>query len=190
MAVSLIGAGISLVVLGTIAPFFLVLVPEVTGLVVLNYFTGKLRAIRPGLRPRWPWEVVRKDNYFSLELVTREVLEETYAAKDGPQMKVKWSIQYRPDEGKLTSYIAVDATTIEKGFRDVISSALSAEIANMDAEPARRGIKAIEQAVLRALEKEPMRSHGMDASTKEKLEGEYGVNFVLFKIADIDFSDD
>jgi len=189
MATLLVITGICLVVLGAILPFVLVLIPEVTGLVVLNFFTGNLRGIGPGLHFKFPWEIVRKENFFSLELVTRGV-EETYAAADGPQMKVRWSIQYRPDGRNLTQYITVDKTTIERGFSDVISSALSSVIGGKQAEEARTQIKEIEKTVLEALEVEQMKSHGANTSAKGKLEEEYGINFVLFKIADIDFSDD
>lgn len=187
----LIGIGAWITATGLSLPLFLVLVPEVMGLVTLNFFNGNLFAFGSGVKIKFPWDIVRDENFFSLELVT-EQHQETYATKDGPLMLTKWSYQYRPHEKKLDKYITVDKTTIDNGFTDVFSSILSEAIGGKNAEPARQEIAAIEAEVMEQFHAQTMGGPNgpQTQSPKEKLEDEYGVNFKLFKLPDIDFAED
>ncbi|HXF44106.1 MAG TPA: hypothetical protein VNK70_01445 [Candidatus Paceibacterota bacterium] len=195
LKIGLVGVGVGVSFL-----FFTVLVPEVTGLIVLNFFTGELFAFKPGLHFKYPWDIVRDENFFPLELVTKGH-EETYAAKDGPMMKVKWSYQYWPDENRLTDFIRVDNSTIDAGFVDVFSSILSEVIGGWErsdptgkmewSESVRREVMAVETEVIHRFQDLKLyQVRGNSVSGKDKLEEQYGVNFKLFKIADIDFSED
>lgn len=175
---TLISLGIWIVLISITIPFFLVFVSEITGLVVLNQFTGKMRVYGSGLNLKLPWEKVRTTNFYNLERITKED-DETYASLDGPMMVVKYSYQYQPVLELLTNYIRVDKTTIEGGLSDVISSLLSDIISQKNADEARRGIKEIERRVTTEFERE-----GHD------LECRYGIDFKLLAISDIDFSAD
>ena len=175
-----------LIVVGLTLQYFIVLVPEITGLRALNQFTGEIKkAFIPGINFKFPWETVKEENFFSLETVTKK-LEETYASADGPMMHVKASYQYHPHQDRLDKYMAVDETTIEIGFHDVLSSLLSQIISGKDALTAREKIKEIEQGVLRMFDEKTIKN----ISLREKLEDQYGINFKLFTVADIDFSED
>ncbi len=171
---------------GLVLKFFLVSVPEVTGLILLNQFTGELRPVGSGLRLKLPWETYREENFFSLKLVTKK-FSETYAAGDGPMMEVKASYQYNPDERRLDKYIAVDETTIEQGFTDVFSGILSEIIGAKEAESVRKDLQKIQEEVIKKLDASALTTA---TSFKEKLENQYGVNWRLFAIADIDFAKD
>ncbi len=178
--------GVVFAFFGLVLKFFLVSVPEVTGLVLLNQFTGKLRPVGSGLNRKWPWETYREKNFFSLELTTKKFVE-TYASKNGPMMEVKASYQYNPDEQQLDHYITVDETTIEQGFTDVFSGILSEIIGGKKAEDVRKRIKEVEDEVIKRLDTSALTT---TTSFKEKLENQYGVNWRLFAIADIDFAKD
>ncbi len=169
--------------------FFLVAVPEVTGLAVLNFFTGELRELRSGLRFKFPWEVVRRENFVSLELVKQE-REETYASQDGPMLKVKYSYQYRPALGRLVKYIQVDESVINAGFTDITSSLLSEILGGKVAVYAREHVKEVEGQVVERLKNDRVDVGGVKQTWKEKLEELYGINFKLVAMADIDYSDD
>ena len=173
---------------GLALKFLLVSVPEVTGLILLNQFNGKLRPVGSGLKRKWPWETYQEKNFFSLELVTKG-FSETYAAEDGPIMEVRASYQYNPDQKKLDRYITVDETTIEKGFTDVFSGILSEIIGKKKAEDARKDIQTMEKEVIEKLDASTLTT-AVVSSFKEKLENQYGVNWRIFSIADIDFSKD
>ena len=188
--------GLVLVFTGLTLKLFLVSVPEVTGLILLNQFGGRLRAVGSGFRLKWPWETYREENFFSLELVTKKFTE-TYAAGNGPLMEVKASYQYNPDERRLNRYIAVDKTTIEQGFTDIFSGILSEIIGAGEAEDVRKNIQGVQNAVIRQLDSSALTvvgengtQAGTPPSVKEKLENQYGINWRLFAIADIDFAKD
>lgn len=181
--------GISVVLVGITIPSFTVFVPEVTGAIGLNIFTGTLYAFKPGAHFKYPWERVLEENYFKLKLVTQE-FEETYAASDGPMMHVKASYQYAPRLDGLNVYITVDEKTIKEGFTDVVSSILSELISVEKAEDARTNVKKIENEVVRRIDNDAAVVNGEVKTLKDKLELQYGVNFRIFSIADIDFSPD
>jgi hypothetical protein len=119
--------GIGLIAGAVVGYFLAVMVPEVTGVVFLNLVTSEMKPFGAGIRFKYPWESLRR--IVSLKLVT-ERHKETYAAHDGPFLLTKWSYQYEPRLGQLGAFIAVDKTTIDDGFTDVISSILSDIIGN------------------------------------------------------------
>ncbi|MFH1192947.1 MAG: SPFH domain-containing protein [Candidatus Jorgensenbacteria bacterium] len=184
-----IGVGVWLMAVGSTGRLFVFLVPEVTGAVALNLITGELKAFPSGIQFKYPWERALEENYFSLKLVTQE-FKETYAAEDGPMMLVRASYQYRPDINRLDTYIAVDKETIKDGFSDVVSSVLSGLIGKRDAQAARTEVKEIEQEVIKLIDGTKTVVHGNEKTLKDKLETQYGVNFQIFSIPDIDFSED
>lgn len=182
--------GILVALIGGTFPILTVFVPEVTGLVLVNFFTGELRTVGTGLNFKWPWEMAREKNFFSLELVTKEVKEKTFAAKDGPLMQVKALFQYYTDIRLLHQRIKVDESTIEEGVNGVISGLISYAIGNENAEDARLKIKEIEKTVIDELKMPSVEVHKQLISPKENMENRNGINFVLLTIEDIDFPED
>lgn len=168
---------------------FMVYVPEVTGLLALSALTGELNAFGPGLHWKYPWEAIREENFFPLELKT-ERHEEDYVSQDGRMMLTKWSYQYETDGNNLESFIKVDHSTIDEGFQDIISGILSEVIGGMIGADARTHVKEVQDQVLAELSTRTAPSRGIQTTLGKKLENQYGVNFRLFALADIDFSKD
>lgn len=184
-------------------PYWLVKVPEVTGLVFMNPLKspgrddkGKtkmenpdnLRAVGPGFHVHWPWETVRKENFFSLELVTPKERTDLYASRDGVQLQIRWSYQYRPNLDRLKTFIGIDESTIRRGFEGMIGGCFSEAIGSKLSVEAREQIEQIQNDVLE-LFKKPGQVNGVK-SRKEKLEDDYGVDFKIIVVADIDYPDD
>lgn len=166
------------------AKYFLVSVPEVTGLLTVNTFTGELKPYGTGLHFRLPWEQVKEGNFINLRVIT-ESMEESYPSQDGPVMFVKWSFQYRPsaeaiydNEGKspLERYISADDNTIKMGLKDVGSSILSANIAGYPAENCKKNQQEIEKELRKEFEE-------MKPTPKEL----YGIDLIRVSLADVDF---
>ncbi|MFA5791501.1 MAG: SPFH domain-containing protein [Candidatus Paceibacterota bacterium] len=171
-------------VLGIVLKYFIVSVPEVTGLLTVNVFTGGLTPYGPGLHLKWPWEQVKEGLYINLRVIT-ENMEETYPSQDGPAMLVKWSFQYRPsaevtyddnDKSPLERYISSDDNTIKQGLKDVGSSILSANIAGFPADDCKKSQQAIETELRREFE--------TMAPTPQEL---YGIELIRTSLADVDY---
>ena len=165
-----------LLMAGTVK-YFLVSVPEVTGLLTVDAFTGQLRSYGPGLHLVYPWELVKYGNYINLRIVTEE-MEETYPSLDS-LMHVKWSFQYQPLLSGLARYIAVDDKTIKEGLKDVGSSVLSGNIALLPGEECKK-----EQG---KVEIELRKEFATAEPTPSVL---YGIELVRVSLADIDFEED
>lgn len=165
--------------------FFLVSVPEVTGLVTINLITGNLHPYRTGVHFRYLWEQVKEGNYINMRIITKSH-EENYPSKDGPLMHVKWSFQYKPPIRSLPQYIAVDETTIEKGLIDVGSSFLSADIAQKEAIKCKDEQEELENGLKKAFESAKV----VDKDGNEKkLEEFYGIDLVRVSLADVDYEE-
>jgi len=171
-----------LIVVGLTFPRFLVFVPAVTGLAVLNIFSGKLHSVKSGLHAKFPWEEVRKENFRSLKSVDLDKVTETYAAQDGPEMQVTYSCQYAPDPDLFESYITVDPAVIERGIRGLLSGILSSIIGSDDAEGVRKKVDDIRQKLWKKLREAQF---GDDS-----IEKRYGITLLIAPIHDIDFPED
>lgn len=154
---------------------FMVAIPEITGLVTVNFFNGQLTIYGTGMHFRFPWEQVREGNFINLRLVTERKVE-TYPAKDGPAMHVEWSYQYRPLIERLDVYISVDATTINQGLKDVGSSLLAIDIARQKSEDCKRNHATIEQKLVLAFENMVPRPDEL-----------YGIDLVRVSLVDVDY---
>ncbi len=181
-----VGIALGIFSFGLTAKYFLISVPEVTGLLTINLFGGNLSPYGPGLHFRYPWEIVKEKNYFSLEAVTvkREELA-TFVSQDGVPLLVDWTFQYRPDEIKLDTFIKFNRGEIEKGFADILSGNISAAIAKKDAIEARADIQTIRDELQNQFE-----VGATVGSPGLKLEEKYGVQVVNTAIADIAFTEE
>ncbi len=181
-----IGLALGILNFGLSVKYFLISVPEVTGLLTINLFGGKLFPYGPGLHFKYPWEIVKEKNYFSLEAVTVKREEfATFVSRDGVPLLVDWTFQYRPDEEKLDTFIGFNRGEIEKGFADLLSGNISAAIAEQDAIPARANIQVIRDEL-----QKPFEDTAAVGSPGIKLEEKYGVQVVNTAIADIAFTED
>lgn len=162
---------------------FLVSVPEITGLVTVNYFGGALKEYGTGLSFKFPWEQVKDENYIDLRIKTVQVIQD-YPSSDGPLIKIEWSYQFRPKKGLLGSYIGI--STIEKGLTDVGSSFLSSEIGVRLAINVKQDQKDIELKLQKAFEEAEV---DVDDSLKVKLENLYAIDLVRVSLANIDYEE-
>lgn len=169
-----------LVLMAFSTPSFMVSVPEVTGLVAVNHFTGRMVIYGTGLFFRFPWEQVRIGNYINLRLVTKGA-EEDYPSKTS-KMHAKWSFQYEPMLDYLDRYIAADATTIIKGLQDVGSSILSREIRRRSADDCKDQQEKIEASLVQEYEDEAVKK--LELHPREL----YGVDIKRVSLSDLDFT--
>ncbi|MFZ2356958.1 MAG: SPFH domain-containing protein, partial [Candidatus Omnitrophota bacterium] len=196
-----IGVAAWLVLFAYTLRFFIVSVPEVTGLATINLLKGgELRPYGPGLHFKYPWEQVEEGNYINFRLVEKS-LSETYPAKDGPVLKVKWFFQYRPQLDLLGRYIAVSEDVISTGLTDVGSKFLSQEIGSRwaSAEECKTNQdkiaddlkKSFEQNLL-AFKKEGA-NIGIPFAPSEgenlTLEWLYGIDLIQVGLADMDYEE-
>lgn len=165
----------ALALVGLNIKYFLVSVPEVTGLLTVNLFTGKLKPYKTGLHFIPLWEQVKEGNFINLRVIT-ESMEESYPSEDGPVMLVKWSFQYRPILKLLGKYISSDDHTIKEGVKDVGSSILSASIAGQLSENCKTNQHQIEEALRNKF-----------ASADPTPEELYGIELIRVSLADVDF---
>ena len=198
----LVGLGVWLVLVTSTLRFFMVSVPEVSGLVTVNLLgCGRLQPYGPGLHFRYPWEQVKDGNYINFRLIKKEI-DETYPAKDGPELKIKWFFQYRPRLILLGRHIAVSEEVIDSGLTDVGSSFLSQEIGarRTSAESCKREQREIEEALRRYFEEESvieLLQDGVNLGIPfEPPEGEaptlgwlYGIDLVRVGIHDMDYEE-
>lgn len=196
-----VGFAIGILLSSRTAQFFMVSVPEVSALATINLLrNGALRPYEPGLHFKYPWEQVKEGNYITFRLVKQE-LTETYPAKDGPELKVKWFFQYRARPDLLGRYIAVSEEVINTGLTDVGSKFLSQEIGAKwkKAEDCKKHQDEIEDKLKENFEKktaidlEREGAHlGIPSipSDKDKtLEWLYGINLIVVGIADMDYEE-
>lgn len=167
-------------------PHFMVSVPEVTGLVTINLFTGKMYAYPTGLSFRFPWEQVKEGNYINLRTMRTDDVEETFPCLDGPMVKVTWSLQYRATVEKLSRYIAVDEDTINKGLNELASSFLAIKIRDTNADEIRKDKKGLEESVIGGLKRHKVST---PEGVEEELEDFYGIVIVFVAIADVDYEE-
>lgn len=179
---------------GRLIEYFMVSVPEVTGLVTLNLLTGRMNAYGAGLHFVLPWEQVKVGNYINLRVVKTDIMTETFPSKDGPVIILKWFLQYASSVELLTAYIAVSEEVINDGLNEVASSFLTMKIRDMAAEDVRdkEKKKALENDLFEHFRQTvtiPVLQP--DGSSKDSpLEDYYGISIKLVTIADADFEAD
>ncbi len=183
--------------------WFLVSVPEVAGLVTINFFNGKLRNYSPGIHFRYPWDQVKENNYINLRLETEKVggdAGEDYPSKDGPLITTKWSFQYRVRWKQMDRYIKVGEATTKLALSQIGSSFLSTKIGGTAAEDVKTTQESIEKGLQEKFEskKDANGNPGPNAITirdeetgKDKvLEDYYGIDLVRVSLADVDYEKD
>jgi len=196
-----IGVAAWIVLVAYTLRFFMVSVPEVTGLATINLLKGgELRPYGPGLHFKYLWEQTKEGNYITFRLVKQELLE-TYPAKDGPVLKIKWFFQYHPRLDLLGRYIAVSEEVINTGLTDIGSKFLSQEIGGKreSAEGCKEHQDEIEKKLKESFEKSPLvlEKEGINLGVlAEPFEGEeltlewlYGIDIVQVGIADMDYEE-
>lgn len=169
--------------------YFMMSVPEVTGLLTINLLkNGELRPYGSGIHFRYPWEQIKEGNYINIRLITKSHKED-YPSADGPKMHVEWSYQYRPKLRLLAKYIAVDESTIEKGITDVGSSFLSSVIAKEAAIKCKEEQSLIEEELRKKFEMAGDRRK-REGEEKQSLEELYGIDLIKISLSDLDYDPD
>jgi len=169
-----IGVAIGFFLIASIAGYFLVSVPEITGLITVNIATGELHVYETGLHIRYPWEQVEEGNYINLRQVT-EMVEENYPAQDS-LMDVKWLFQYTPMAEGLPRYISADDNTIKRGLKGIGGSVLGHEISAKNGEECKKKQEEIEVSM--------MKKFGETKPTPLVL---YGIRIDRVAIVDMDY---
>jgi hypothetical protein len=184
-----LGGAAWLYVMGRMLKSFMVSVPEVTGLITVNLFTGKLVTYGTGLHFRLPWEQVKDGNFINLRTTKTDEKQETFPTQDGPEIHTKWSLQYRSSVEGLPAYIAVNEETINQGLNEVASSFLAREIKTMKSEEIRDDKDATKVTL-----EEKLLNHFREKATVRTEDGEnvpledfYGIHILLVTLADMDF---
>lgn len=179
---------------GRFIEYFMVSVPEVTGLVTLNLLTGEMNTYGTGLQFILPWEQVKEENYINLMIMKTDDKTETFPSKDGPVVIAKWSLQYASSVEQLPAYIAVDEETINKGLNEVASSFLALKIRDTNSEDVREKTKKqeLETDLFQNFRQTATVPVGQpDGSIADiPLEEFYGISIKLVTIADVDFEAD
>ena len=161
---------------------FLVSVPAFVGLVTESVFGGEYYIYSTGLRAKYPWEVAKIENYFSLKTITIPFAED-FVSSDGGVVQTDGSFNYCADIDRLDNYARTSESTIVIGFTNRVKELLTREIVKRTADEARTQITEIKVAI-EALYKERKGQPKLTAHDEE----EYGVNFRDFTIADVGYN--
>lgn len=162
---------------------FIVSVPAFTGLVTESLLGGEYFTYPMGIHIRYPWEIAKLDNYFSLEIITVSFFE-TFVASDGGVVVAKGSFRYHADFENLVNYARIAESTIVVVFTNLAKGLLTSEIASRDTDKVRKDTSEIKKAIeelYKEKDGQPKRTYG-----DEKI---FGVQFEDFTLADIDYDD-
>lgn len=160
---------------------FLVSVPAFIGLVTESLLGGEYFTYPAGIHIRYPWEVVKIENYFSLELITVP-FQEDFVSSDGGVVRVKGSFRYMADFDNLIQYAQIAESTIVIGFSNLAKRLITSEIANRSADQARKETDKIKKVI----EQLYIEEDGAPKLTS-KDEKSFGVQFKDFTLADIGY---
>src|SRR3989344_168328 len=162
---------------------FLLSVPAFVGLVTENLLGGEYFTYSTGIHIKYPWEVAKIENYFSLELITVPFVED-FVSKDGGVVRVRGSFRYRADFDSLIQYAQIDESTIVIGFSNLVKRLITSEIAKRSADQARKETDKIKEVI----EELHVEKDGKPKLTS-KDEKHFGVQFEDFTLADIGYDD-
>lgn len=127
------GVILMFVVLGTTTRMYTETVPGFYARILINHLSTRQRTVFQGMSWKLPWETQTQDVDLRVEL--REIMEETYTAKDA-LMKVRYVYTLRPDFSdkvtevtdpgeKIIRYATYEASAIKQAGRALFSMLLS-----------------------------------------------------------------
>lgn len=160
-------------------------VPAAHGAIALNIFTGKETPYPPGVGFKWPWERVTENDYFDLYEYT-EKSTCLSAAKDGPNMEIGYSVQWRPSVELLPQYRKMlhgDREAIRVGLVNRASNIIDQKIARRKADNMRGQTGKLEEHVVSVFEE------SKDGEGMGDLERAFGVDILRIQIASIDYDE-
>ncbi|GEM_PF-4870074 len=170
--------------------FFMVSVPEVTGLITVDLPSGNMKTYASGIHFRYPWEQVKEGEYINLRADKTDEKTETFPSIDA-ELIAKWSIQYRSSVEKLRRYVSVDDATIHTGLNEVASSFFAMQVREKTAEEIRSDKKGVQDALKEGLlvkfRKEKVIDNPENPGELISLEDFYGITITLIAISDLDF---
>jgi len=175
------GVALWLGALSVLLPQLIVSVPEITGLVTVNLFSGTMHAFGTGFQVKYLWEHAKASNFINLRLVpSRNIF--TFISRDGVEITYTYVIQYRGRLRLLPIYIRVDKEDIDEALGAIVRFTLSQHILSQTADELRtsESIKVMEAEVSREL--------GRDLG--HEIEFRYGIDFEVFSLSEPTFGKD
>lgn len=199
--------GLSTMLISETLKYFLVGVPEVTGLILVNWLIqpqpldpyANQKVVLNGLWFKFPWEDVRESLFINLRIVGQP-FDEDFPAKDGPKIPTNGEIFWRPDERLLPRHIAVDTSIINRGLVAIATGTLSQKISRSTARVARGKVDQYQQELLNRFEApitddiKPSSHEAAIAATDGvgviTYEWMWGIDFLGVRIGDADYDAD
>jgi len=170
-----------LLIIGISFSKFVIYVPEVTGWVTHNKFSGKVIGYGSGYHIKYPWEKIADS--ISLKVVTNQFTK-YYDAEDGPEMKFSCTYSYKPSENRLEQFIKVDKSTIESAILGGISTIASRFVSQKEAIEARGAVEEAGKEILTNFED---KTKVQTTEGDKGIEKAFGINVVMIRIDDIEY---
>ena len=137
-AQTLIGFAVVVFGLSVTIPWVVVVVPEITGLITVDFFRGVLRSYGTGLKFIYPWEQAKRENYINLRLLPLSN-KFTFVSKDGVKVTYTYTIQYRGRMRLLGIFIRVDKDEIDDALNAIVRNVISNGVLSKIADELRTG---------------------------------------------------
>jgi len=193
----ILGTDIWIVLVSFAVPYFSLSVPEVTGLMVQNYFKqstqedafANMMVYPTGFHPRMPWKKIV--SYIDLRQVTIP-FNEDFPARNGVLIRFRGNVLYLPQIEWIPIYIAVSAETIKATLMSVVTSWLSQKVGRSKTpETARRQIRAFQEGLMRRFEevKEELAKEERESGVGQIFERRLGINITRVVIADVGYAE-
>ncbi|MCF7835692.1 MAG: hypothetical protein K9M15_01045 [Candidatus Marinimicrobia bacterium] len=182
----LLGCAWSAFLVSKNSKYFLLSVPEVTGLYTVNLITGELKTYRTGMHFRFPWEQVKDKAYVNTRMVMVKV-RETYPSKNGPVLIVDWEVHYKPAIKGLPRFISFAEKDINGKLIGIGGSHISDKIANQTDTKSVQNRTEIEDGLWDAFENHIL----IDPDEGDmKIEDFYGIDIKKVALSNIDWEPD
>ncbi len=175
---------------------FLVSVPEITGLNVVNVLKsskipyGTMSTFLTGLGIKYPWEHYNlpsdgdgHSSFIDLRSVVQAFIE-TAPSKDGITMIAAGTVVYRPIPRLLPKHVTVSDTVIKQQLVAIATGKSAQEIFKYRSEIVKKQTQKIEKALKDHFE--VAKTSGLDGS--KSLEELYAVDVLEVTLADVDYS--
>jgi len=187
----LLGIGAWLFVMGISLSSFVIFVPEITGWVTHNKFSGKVIGYKPGCHIKYPWEKITD----SVSLKMRSgSFSETYNSKDGIDMLVKFSYGYEPSEDNLQTFIQTDESIIETEIMILISGILSNIISSYSADYNQTNRNKINEYLVKIFkitkaQNRQIQRGGKPGVKNKNIKSAFGINMKMFHVESMKYSE-
>jgi hypothetical protein len=160
--------------------WFIVNIPEFMALILVNLFGGGFRKRGTGLTVMWPWEQVRDDMWFILEVITV-----TFGMKcptsDGGEVEPEGLLRYQVSMERLETYAGVDEASIGLSFIGGAQRVLTQKLATTETDKIAPALPEIQTDITAVYQ---------NKDHVDELESQTGVDFVSVEIPRFKFGTD